>query len=66
MSEDLFELTDLLRQGRLGEVKAQRGASEVQLLCDRDEVAEMAKFNVSIHILKIIMRTNKILDVSTG
>jgi hypothetical protein len=47
-------------------MKAERCASEVQLLCHCHEVAEMTKLNISIHIQEIIMRTNKILDVSAG
>jgi hypothetical protein len=39
ISENLFKLADLLRERRLGKMKTKRGASEVQLLCDRDEVA---------------------------
>jgi hypothetical protein len=31
-------------------VKAQCGAPEVQLLCYRDEVTQVTKLNVSIHI----------------
>jgi hypothetical protein len=47
-------------------MKAESRASEVQLLCHCYEVAEMTKLNVLIHIQKIIMRMNKILDVSAG
>src|SRR5580692_1090573 len=39
VAQDLFELADLLREGRLCEMKAQRCASEVQLLSYCDEVA---------------------------
>ena len=45
---------------------SERRASEVQLLCHREEVAKMTKLNIAIHIQKIIIRTNKILDVSAG
>jgi hypothetical protein len=40
------------------------GAAEVKLFGDRNEVTEMAQFDISIHTLQIIMRTNKILDIS--
>jgi hypothetical protein len=36
----------------------------MQLLGDGDKVAQVAKFKVAIHSLKIIILTNKILDVS--
>ena len=38
IAKDLFEFADLLREWRLGEVKAQRSASEVQFLSHCDEV----------------------------
>lgn len=50
ITENLFELADLLREWGLGEVKAECCASEVQLLGDCDEVAQVAKLDVSIHI----------------
>ncbi len=64
ISKDLLELSYLLREWRLGKVKAQGGASKVQLLGDRYEVAQMTKLDISIHIQNIIIGTNKILDVS--
>ena len=38
-------------------------ATEVKLLGDGDEVAEVSEFYVAIHTLEIIMVLNKILDV---
>ena len=40
------------------------GATEMKLFGDCNEVTEMAQFDISIHTLEIIMRTNKILDIS--
>jgi hypothetical protein len=45
-------------------MKTVGGAAEVKLFGDCDEVTEMAQFDISIHTLEIIMRTNKILDIS--
>jgi hypothetical protein len=39
MAENLFELADLLRERRLGEMEAKGGAAEVELFGDGDEVA---------------------------
>jgi hypothetical protein len=39
VSEDLFELADLLGERWLGEMKALGGAAEVELFCYGDEVA---------------------------
>jgi hypothetical protein len=66
IAKNLFKLANLLREWRLSEMKAESRASEVQLLCHCYEVAKMTKFDVAIHIREIIMRTNKILDVSAG
>lgn len=66
VTEDVFQLADLLREGRLGEVKSQGRAAEVELFSDGDEVAQVAEFDVAIHISKIIIRTNKILDILPG
>jgi hypothetical protein len=40
-ADDRLQALDLLRQGRLGDVQPARRAAEVQLLGDRDEVAQM-------------------------
>jgi hypothetical protein len=48
-----LKAADLLRQRRLGDVKALGGAAEVPLLGDRDEVAEVSQLHgspVPIHI----------------
>lgn len=50
IAKNLFEFADLLREWGLGEVKTQRSASEVQLFRHGNEVAQVTKFNVSIHI----------------
>ncbi len=63
VAEDLFELADLLGEWRLGEMKTVGGAAEVELFGYCDKVAEVAKFNIAIHMLKIIIGTNRILDV---
>jgi hypothetical protein len=64
VADDVFELTDLLRERWLGEVKTLGGSAEVQLFGDGYKVAEMAEFDLSIHISEIIIATNKILDIS--
>jgi hypothetical protein len=64
IAKDLFEFANLLREWRLSEMKAERCTPEVQLLCHGYEVSEMAKLDIAIHIQYILMRTNKILDVS--
>ncbi len=47
-------------------MKPQGCTSKVQLLRHGNKVPQMSKFYISIHISNIIMRTNKILDVSHG
>jgi hypothetical protein len=42
VAKNLLELSNLLGERRLGEMKALRCATEVQLLGDGDKVAEMA------------------------
>jgi hypothetical protein len=42
VAEDVFELANLLREWRLGDMKTVGGAAEVQLLGYGDKVAEMA------------------------
>jgi hypothetical protein len=49
VAKDVFELADLLREGRLGKVQALGSATEVKLFGDGYEVAEMAEFDVAIH-----------------
>jgi hypothetical protein len=66
VADDVFELADLLGERRLGEVESLGGASEVEFFGDGDEVSEMAEFNLAIHISKIIIAMNKILDIWTG
>src|SRR4051794_31478973 len=44
-AELLLELADLLADRRLGDVEPLRGAAEVQLFGDGDEVPEMAEFH---------------------
>jgi hypothetical protein len=63
VAEDILELADLLGEGWLGEVEALGGATEVELFGDGYEVAQVAEFDVAIHIQDIIIRTNKILDI---
>ena len=46
VSNDLFQLADLLRQRRLRQMKAQRRATEMQLLGDSYEITEMTKLDV--------------------
>jgi hypothetical protein len=38
-------------------------APKVQLLGNRDKVTQMSQLNISIHIQKILIQQNKILDV---
>lgn len=40
-----LELLDVLRQGRLGNMQPGRGSSDMQILCDRKEVAKVSIFN---------------------
>ena len=40
-----------------------RGAPKVQLLGDGNEISKVSEFYILIHISKIIIRINKILDV---
>ena len=47
-AELLLELAYLLAQRRLGDVQAGGGAAEMQLLCDRDEIAQLAKFHLDL------------------
>jgi hypothetical protein len=63
VSEQLFQLAYLLGEGRLGKMEALRCASKVQLLGNRDKVAKMSQFDIPIHIQKILIELNKILDV---
>lgn len=44
-AELALELTDLLGQWRLGDVQPVGGPAEVQLLADRDEVAQMTQLH---------------------
>jgi hypothetical protein len=41
-----FELQDLLTQGRLGNSQMGRGISEMQVLGDGEEVAQLTKFHI--------------------
>ena len=47
--EDFFQPLDLLRQRRLRQVQAFRGAAEVQLFRNGNEVAQVPQLNVFIH-----------------
>ncbi len=44
-------------------MQALRGTAEMQFFGDGDEVAEVTKFDIAIHIETIIIPRNKILDV---
>jgi hypothetical protein len=50
MAEEIFEAANLLRERRLREMEALSGAAEVKLFRDGDEVAEVTKLDVVIHI----------------
>ena len=50
VAEDVFELADLLREGRLGKVEAACSSPEMKLFGNGDEVSEVAKLDVSIHM----------------
>ena len=63
ISQQLFQLAYLLGERRLGKMEALRCASKVQLLGNRDKVAKMSQLDVPIHIQKILIQLNKILDV---
>ena len=43
-------------------MQAGSGAAEVELFSDSDKVAQVAKLDVAIHMLQIIIELNKILD----
>jgi hypothetical protein len=47
----------------LGEMKPLRCASKMQLLGNCDKVTQMSQLDISIHIHKILIQQNKILDV---
>src|SRR3546814_15488658 len=47
-AELVLELLDLLRQGRLGHVQSHGSATEVELLGDGHEVAQVTQFHSSI------------------
>src|SRR5258708_886471 len=66
VAEDFFELANLLREGRLSEVKAQSGAAEVEFFGDCNEVAQMAKFDFRIQTWQVLISLNKILDILHG
>ena len=64
-----LERADLLAERRLGDVQARRGAPEVQLLGDGDEIAKLAEFHDLIEAVTVITDTrtksidpNSILD----
>src|SRR5208282_2932050 len=56
--EFVFELADLLAERRLRHMQALRGAAEVQLFSDGDEVAEVSQF----HMQRILIHLKLILD----
>lgn len=66
VAEEIFEAANLLREWGLGDVKPEGGAAEVEFLGYGDEVAEMAEFDILIHISNIIIGRNNILDVMVG
>lgn len=43
-------------------MQACSGAAEVEFVRDGDKVAQVAELDVAIHMLKIIIKLNKILD----
>ena len=45
-------------------MEAESGMAEVQFLGDGDEIAEVAKLNIHMHM--ILIETNGILDVLVG
>src|ERR1700741_3750461 len=64
MTDVLLELTNLLRERRLGDVQAFSSAAEMQFLGNRNEITKMAKFERFDHICVISIRLNQILDIS--
>jgi hypothetical protein len=44
-AELTFEIADLLRQRRCRNMKTLRGSAEMQLFCNRDEVAQLSEFH---------------------
>src|SRR5882757_5231966 len=43
----VLQRANLTRQHRLGDVQRLRGATEVQMLCNRDEVTDLAKIKIT-------------------
>ncbi len=41
-----LELQDLLAERRLGDAEMRRGIGEVQMLGDREEITQLAKFHI--------------------
>jgi hypothetical protein len=50
ITEDLFELANLLGERRLSKVETEGCSTEVEFFCDCDKVTEMSEFYVAIHI----------------
>ena len=66
-ADDRLQPPDLLRERRLGHVQPPRRAAEVQLLGDRDEVAQVAQLQSGIHTADGYRSpTIQILDISTA
>lgn len=63
VSEQIFKLAYLLGQRRLGDMEALCRTAKVQLLRNRNEVAQVPQLNIAIHIQIILIVPNKILDV---
>jgi hypothetical protein len=63
VAEILLQLTDLLREWRLGDIQPQGGSSEMEFFRDSDKVPQVAKFDFGIHIQIILINTINILDV---
>ena len=60
-----LEIPDLLAQGRLGGVETVRGAAEVEVLGDRDEVAKVPQLHEAVPFIapRCRFRRNKRLDL---
>src|SRR5277367_2905086 len=63
ISQQFFKLAYLLRERRLGKMKPLRCAPKMQLLGNRNKVTQVSQLDVPIHIQKILIQLNKILDV---
>jgi hypothetical protein len=64
MPDHFLQPPYLLRQRRLCHMQPLRRSSKMQFLSHRQEIAKVSQLYLLIHMQKVLIRTNKILDVS--